>query len=83
MFDLVKYRFLFLLVSGLVIIPGFVSLIIYQLNVGIDFTNGSEVDMQCPKPSAMELVPFSLCCMTSWLLSAPSRSSVTSAFPDD
>ena len=46
MFNLVKYRFLFLLISGLVIVPGFISLIIYQLNVGIDFTNGSEVDLR-------------------------------------
>ncbi len=46
MFNLVKYRFLFLLVSGLVIVPGLISLIIYQLNVGIDFTNGSEVDLR-------------------------------------
>src|SRR5690349_17887113 len=46
MFNLVKHRFLFLLISGLVIIPGFISLIIYGLNVGIDFTNGSEVDLR-------------------------------------
>src|SRR5207249_12075597 len=32
--------------SGLVIVPGFISLILYQLNVGIDFTNGSEVDLR-------------------------------------
>ena len=46
MFNLVKYRFLFLLISGLVIVPGLISLIFYQLNVGIDFTNGSEVDLR-------------------------------------
>jgi len=46
MFNLVKYRFLFLLVSGLIIVPGLISLIIFQLNVGIDFTNGSEVDLR-------------------------------------
>ncbi len=46
MFNLVKYRFLFLLISGLVIVPGFISLIIFGLNVGIDFTNGSEVDLR-------------------------------------
>src|SRR6266571_5375750 len=46
MFNLVKYRFLFLLISGLIIIPGFISRIIYRLNVGIDFTNGSEVDLR-------------------------------------
>jgi len=46
MFNLVKYRFLFLLVSGLIIVPGLISLIIFQLNVGIDFTNGSELDLR-------------------------------------
>lgn len=46
MFNLVKYRFLFLLISGLIIVPGFISLLIFQLNVGIDFTNGSELDMR-------------------------------------
>ncbi|HWS83526.1 MAG TPA: protein translocase subunit SecF [Ktedonobacteraceae bacterium] len=46
MFNLVKYRLLFLLISGLVIIPGFISLLIFQLNVGIDFTNGSELDLR-------------------------------------
>jgi preprotein translocase SecF subunit len=46
MLNLVKHRFLFLLISGLVIVPGFISLIIYGLNVGIDFTNGSEVDLR-------------------------------------
>ena len=46
MFNLVKYRFLFLLISGLIIIPGLISLILFQLNVGIDFTNGSEVDLR-------------------------------------
>ena len=46
MFNLVKYRMLFLLISGLVIVPGFISLLIFQLNVGIDFTNGSELDLR-------------------------------------
>ncbi len=46
MFNLVKSRFLFLLISGLIIVPGLISLIIYGLNVGIDFTNGSEVDLR-------------------------------------
>jgi preprotein translocase SecF subunit len=50
MFNLVKYRFLFLLISGLVIVPGLISLIIYGLNVGIDFTNGSEVDLRPQTP---------------------------------
>jgi preprotein translocase SecF subunit len=50
MYNLVKYRFLFLLISALVIVPGFISLIIFQLNVGIDFTNGSEVDLRPQTP---------------------------------
>ncbi|GHO43272.1 protein translocase subunit SecF [Ktedonospora formicarum] len=45
MFNLIKYRFIFLLVSLIVIIPGVVSLFIWGLNVGIDFTGGTSIEV--------------------------------------
>ena len=46
MFNLVKYRYWFLLASLIVIIPGLVSLAIFHLNVGIDFAGGSSIDLR-------------------------------------
>jgi preprotein translocase SecF subunit len=42
-FNLVKYRLWFLGISLLVIIPGLISLFLYGLNLGIDFTNGTSI----------------------------------------
>lgn len=49
MFNLVKYRYLFLLISGIVIVPGLISLIIFHLNVGSDFTGGSSLQLRPQK----------------------------------
>ncbi len=46
MFNLVKYRYWFLLASLIVIIPGLISLAIFHLNVGIDFAGGSSIDLR-------------------------------------
>jgi len=43
---LVKYRKLFIILSLLVIIPGFISLLLYGLNVGIDFAGGANVELR-------------------------------------
>lgn len=45
MFNLIKYRFIFLAASLLVIVPGVIALLIWGLNVGIDFSGGSSVDL--------------------------------------
>jgi len=45
-FNLVKYRYWFLLASLIVIIPGLISLAIFHLNVGIDFAGGSSIDLR-------------------------------------
>jgi len=45
-FNLVKYRYLFLLFSGLIIIPGVIALILFRLNVGSDFTGGSSLQLR-------------------------------------
>ena len=46
MFNLVKYRYAFLLLSLVVIVPGFISLIFFHLNVGIDFLGGANIEMR-------------------------------------
>ncbi len=50
MFNLVKRRYLFLLISLAVIVPGTISLIIFHLNVGIDFAGGSTVELRPNAP---------------------------------
>jgi preprotein translocase SecF subunit len=48
-FNLVKYRYLFLIISLLVIIPGAISLIFKGLNVGLDFAGGANVEFRPQK----------------------------------
>ncbi len=49
MFNLVKYRWLFIIVSGLVIVPGLISFIFTGLDLGIDFRSGSTLDLRTQK----------------------------------
>ena len=49
MFDLVGKRYLFLLISLIVIVPGTISLIAKGLNVGIDFVGGANVEYRPEK----------------------------------
>ena len=46
MFDLVGKRYLFLIISLIVIIPGTISLLVKGLNVGIDFKGGATVELR-------------------------------------
>ncbi len=46
MFNLVKYRYAFLLLSLVVIVPGFISLVFFHLNVGIDFLGGANMQLR-------------------------------------
>jgi preprotein translocase SecF subunit len=64
-FDLVGKRYLFILISLIVIVPGTISLIVKQLNVGIDFVGGANVEYRPEKsltiPQMRALVaPFKL-----------------------
>ncbi|WIG58784.1 MAG: Protein translocase subunit SecF [Ktedonobacterales bacterium] len=45
MFHLTRYRYWFFLISGIVIVPGLLALALWGLNVGIDFTGGTTVDI--------------------------------------
>ncbi len=46
MFDLVGKRYLFLLISLIIIVPGTISLLVKGLNVGIDFKGGATVELR-------------------------------------
>ena len=46
MFNLVGKRYLFLIISLIVIIPGTLSLIVRGLNLGIDFTQGTNIELR-------------------------------------
>ncbi len=46
MFNLVNKRYLFLIISLVVIVPGFISFLFKGLNVGIDFAGGATVELR-------------------------------------
>ena len=46
MFNLVSKRYLFLIISLVVIVPGFISFLFKGLNVGIDFAGGATVELR-------------------------------------
>ena len=50
MFNLVKYRFAFIVLSLLIIVPGVISLAIFHLKVGIDFAGGASVTLRPQQP---------------------------------
>ena len=60
MFNLVKYRWIFLGISLLIIVPGVISLLITGLNVGIDFRSGATVDLRPQKVLTIEQVQTAL-----------------------
>jgi preprotein translocase SecF subunit len=45
-FHLTRYKYWFFLISGLVILPGLLALIVWHLNLGIDFTGGSVIEVR-------------------------------------
>jgi len=45
-FHLTRYKYWFFLVSGLIIVPGLLALIFWQLNLGIDFTKGDTISLR-------------------------------------
>jgi preprotein translocase subunit SecF len=49
MIDLLKYRYVYFLISALIILPGLVFLALGGLKPGIDFTGGSELTVLLPR----------------------------------
>ncbi|BBN99297.1 hypothetical protein St703_20020 [Sporolactobacillus terrae] len=54
--DFMKHRNLFFTISVALIILGIVSLFIFKLNLGIDFSSGTRVDVQSTQPISVEKV---------------------------
>jgi preprotein translocase SecF subunit len=48
-FNLVKYRYWFLIASLVIIVPGFISLLAHGLDVGIDFKGGANMELRPQK----------------------------------
>jgi len=49
MIDLLKYRYLYLLISAIIIVPGIVFIILGGIKPGIDFTGGTELTITMPR----------------------------------
>ena len=54
MVDLMSKKWLFFIISGLIILPGMISLALYGLNLGVDFTGGALLEYQFEKPIKKE-----------------------------
>src|SRR5579871_1586465 len=48
--NIISRKNLYFLLSGLVIVPGLIFLILFGLNFGIDFTGGSQMEFQITNP---------------------------------
>ena len=54
MLDIIGKRYWFYLISGIVVIPGLISLILFGLNFSIDFTGGSILELQFQQPGVVQ-----------------------------
>ena len=52
--DIIGKKYLYFLISLIVIIPGIVSLILFGLNLSIDFTGGSLITVSVPKQATQD-----------------------------
>ncbi|WP_316571888.1 protein translocase subunit SecDF [Neobacillus sp. YIM B06451] len=59
-FDFVKNRRAFFIASGAITVIGIIILLIFRLNLGIDFTSGTRVDILSDKPLTTEKVASEL-----------------------
>jgi preprotein translocase subunit SecF len=55
MIDFVHRRKLWYLISLIVILPGVIALLVWHLNLGIDFTGGAEWELQFPRTDIQSL----------------------------
>lgn len=51
-----RFKWLYFLISGLVIIPGLISLVVYGLKPSVDFTGGTELQVSLQKTTSNEEV---------------------------
>ncbi|WP_342432429.1 protein translocase subunit SecDF [Neobacillus sp. FSL H8-0543] len=55
-FDFVKYRKLFFMISGALLAVGLVIILIFRLNLSIDFSSGTRIDVSSDAPLTTEQV---------------------------
>lgn len=55
--NIMKWRWLFFVISGVVIVPGLLSLILFGLRPGIDFTGGSLLEVQLQASASATVSP--------------------------
>lgn len=55
-FDFMKHRNVFFIISSALIIVGILSLFVFKLNLGIDFSSGTRVDVQSTQAISIEKV---------------------------
>ncbi|MEH7273634.1 protein translocase subunit SecDF [Neobacillus vireti] len=55
-FDFVKYRKLFFMISGALLAVGLVLILIFRLNLSIDFSSGTRIDVSSDAPLTTEQV---------------------------
>lgn len=51
MFDIVGKRYWYFLLSGLIVVPGLIALLLWGLNLSIDFTGGTLLELQFQNPA--------------------------------
>lgn len=56
MLNIIGKKYVYFFISFLLLIPGVISLIVYGLQLSIDFTGGSRITLQFPEPVNQELV---------------------------
>lgn len=71
MFNFMKWRYLYFVLSALVLVPGLISLLLFGLRPAIDFTGGTLLEIRQVNPTAENAI-------TTTVLPAE----VTSIFPD-
>lgn len=52
MFDIVGKRYWYFLLSTLIVVPGLIALVLWGLNLSIDFTGGALLELQFQNPTA-------------------------------
>ena len=64
MIDWMKYRWLYLLISGVVILSGVFSLLKWGLQIGVEFKGGTLIEYSLNKDLATDKI--SQCCKRKW-----------------
>src|SRR3989344_5926429 len=55
MLDVIGKKWLYFLISGLVIVPGLISLILFGLRPSLDFTGGTLLEIKIPPPKEQKI----------------------------